>query len=614
TVAFEVPAGPLRALAQATGTSPFMVVQAAVAVLLTRLGAGTDLPLGAPVAGRNDPGLDDLVGFFVNTLVLRTDTSGDPSFRALLARVRDADLAAFEHQDVPFEQVVEAVNPPRRPGRHPLFQVMVSYLTGGGVPTEPVGQDVAMFDLSFDFFEHGDGLRGVVEYSADRYDHATAERLAARLRHVLATVTADPGRPIGRVDVLLDGEAEDLLRSGASRPDPGLSVPALFGAQAARTPGATALVTGRRSWSFAELGEWSDRLAWSLIGRGAGPGQVVGLDLPRALMVPALLGVLKAGAAYLPLDRDQPADRAQFLLGDAAPALVLREEDLADLPDGPPVDRSRPDGAAYVIYTSGSTGRPKGVVVPHRGLVNLFLSHRRRLMEPAGRALRVGHVASFVFDGSWEPLLWMFDGHALHVLEDYRDDGAVVRAARDLDVLDVTPTYLRELVSAGLLEAGLKVLLVGGEAIDPGLWAKICAVPGLVCHDLYGPTEASVDSYGWHGPDRRPYELDNTRVYLLDETLRPVPRGVLGELYVAGAGLAYGYLNRPGLTAERFVADPFGGGRMYRTGDLARWNADGALEFAGRADGQVKIRGHRVELGEIEAVLAESVEQAAVVV
>ncbi|WP_460359721.1 non-ribosomal peptide synthetase, partial [Actinoallomurus bryophytorum] len=613
TVGFELPAGTLRDLAQTTGTSPFMVAQAAVAVLLTRLGAGTDLPLGAPVAGRADPGLDDLVGFFVNTLVLRTDTSGDPTFRDLLARVRDTDLAAFDHQDVPFEQVVEAVNPVRRPGLHPLFQVMVSYLAEPGSPGEPVGQDVAMFDLSFDFFEHGDVVRGVIEYSADRYDRATAELLAARLPRVVTTVAAAPDLPIGRVDILLDGERRRLLHAGAHRPGPRPTVPALFAAQAGRTPGATALVTGRRTWTFAELGAWSDGLARLLVGRGVGPGRTVALDLPRAWMVPALLGVLKTGAAYLPLDPDQPADRTAFLLEDAAPALVLREGDLEEVTDGSPIDRSLPDGAAYVIYTSGSTGRPKGVVVPHGGLANLFLSHRTRLMEPAGRALRVAHVASFVFDGSWEPLLWMFDGHALHVLEDYRDGAAVVEAARGLEVLDVTPTYLRELVSAGLLDAGLKVLLVGGEAVDPGLWQRVCAVPGLICHDLYGPTEASVDSYGWRGAGREPYELDNTRTYVLDAALRPVPAGVLGELYVAGPGLAHGYLDRPGLTAERFVADPFGDGRMYRTGDLARWNAAGVLEFAGRADGQVKLRGYRIELGEIEAVLAEVV-QAAVVV
>nr|WP_281286951.1 non-ribosomal peptide synthetase [Nonomuraea turkmeniaca] len=638
---FEVPEpilGELRALAHATGTSMFMVVHAAVAVLLTRLGAGTDLPLGCPVAGRTDPGLDDLVGFFVNTLVLRTDTSGNPSFRELLGRVRDTDLAAFDHQDVPFDQVVEAVNPPRTPGVHPLFQVMVSHLAETGAPVEPVGQNVAMFDLSFDFFEHAGGLRGEIEYSSDLYDRETAERLAQRLLRVFAAVAADPDHRVEHVSVLLDGEQERLLRAGATRPAPPTSVPGLYEAQAARTPAATALVTSAATWSFGELNAWTNRLARVLLEHGAGPERLVALAVPRALTVPAILAVLKTGAAYLPLDPDQPAERTSFVMGDAAPALLLttrdhpeprlassrtrplliedleRDLDLRsdlDLSDGERTRPIHPQDAAYTIYTSGSTGRPKGVVVPHAGLVNLFASHRKRLMQPAGENLRVAHAASFVFDGSWEPLIWMFDGHTLHVLDDYRDDTAVVSAG--VDVLDVTPTYLRELVAAGLLESGLKVLLVGGEAVDPGLWQQVCSAPGLTCHDLYGPTEASVDAYGWHGAERTAYELDNTRTYVLDASLQPVPPGVLGELYVAGPGLARGYLNRPDLTAERFVADPFSGGRMYRTGDLARWSREGVLEFAGRADGQVKIRGFRVELGEIEAVLAEQAGQAAVV-
>ncbi|MFB9840061.1 non-ribosomal peptide synthetase, partial [Actinoallomurus acaciae] len=604
-VALDLPAdlsADLVTLGRNRGLTLNTLVQGAWGLLLSALTGRTDVVFGTTVAGRPPelPAADRLIGLFINTVPVRVRVSPWDPVADLLARVQDEQSALMDHQYLGLADVR------RLAGAGELFDTLTvfeNYPLGDGFEV----RDADHYPLSLTA-RPGERLHLALEYRTDRYDADTAAGLLVRLRNTLASIVRDPGQAAGRVGA---GPAAPV--TAAPRRDLP-TVPALFGAQMARTPGATALVTGRRSWSFAELGEWSDRLAWSLAGRGVRPGQTVGLDLPRALMVPALLGVLKAGAAYLPLDTDQPADRTAFLLGDAAPALVLREEDLADLPDGPPVDRSHRDGAAYVIYTSGSTGRPKGVVVPHRGLANLFLSHRRRLMEPAGRALRVGHVASFVFDGSWEPLLWMFDGHALHVLDDYRDDAAVVAAARDLDVLDVTPTYLRELVSAGLLEAGLKVLLVGGEAIDPGLWARVCAVPGLVCHDLYGPTEASVDSYGWHGPDRAPYELDDTRTYVLDAALRPVLPGVVGELYVAGAGLAHGYLNRPGLTAERFVADPFGGGRMYRTGDLARRNAAGVLEFAGRADGQVKIRGHRVELGEIEAVLAESVEQAAVVV
>ncbi|MCM4076612.1 non-ribosomal peptide synthetase [Paractinoplanes hotanensis] len=631
-VGFDLPAevtARLRDLARSTGTSMFMVVQAAVAVLLTKLGGGTDIPLGSPVAGRPDEAVDDLVGFFVNTLVLRTDTSGDPSFRELLGRVRETDLAAFDRQDVPFEHLVEAINPRRSLGRHPLFQTMVSYLGEADrawhlgrlrVETEHVRQQVAMFDLSFDFFETRDGVRGELEYATDRWDRDSAETLVARLARVLAAMAADPHAPIGRTDLLDPDERARLLAfEGVARPAE--TVVDLFAAQVAATPHATALVSGGRTWTFAELDDWTSRLAGALAAHGIGPGHLVALATARPFTVPALLGVLKAGAAYLPLDSYQPPARIGAMLDDARPAMLVTTagSDLswsgprvmvgATAPAAEPLPPRTIDplDASYVIYTSGSTGRPKGVVVPHRGIANLFASHRRTLMP--GPKRRVAHVASFTFDGSWEPLIWLLDGHALHVLDDdeYRDAGVLVprlRAQR-VDVLDVTPTYLRELIPAGVLDVGLAVLLVGGEAIDPQLWAQVCAVPGLTCHDLYGPTEASVDAYGWHGPSRTPYRLGNVRTYLLDDALRPVPPGVLGELYVAGDGLAQGYLNRAAVTAERFVADPHGpaGSRMYRTGDLARWNRDGALEFAGRADGQVKVRGFRIELGEIEAAL-----------
>ncbi|MCY1136836.1 amino acid adenylation domain-containing protein [Actinoplanes sp. Pm04-4] len=637
-VRYDLPAdvtAQLRDLARSTGTSMFMVVQAAVAVLLTKLGAGTDIPLGSPVAGRPDQAVDDLVGFFVNTLVLRTDTSGDPSFRELLGRVRETDLAAFDRQDVPFEHLVEAINPVRSLGRHPLFQTMVSYLGEADrawhlgrlrVETEHVRQQVAMFDLSFDFFETRDGVRGELEYATDRWNRDSAETLVARLGRVLAAMAADPSAPIGRTDVLDPAERARLLSFEATETPAGTIVE-LFAAQVAATPEASALVSNGRSWTFAELDDWSSRLAGSLAAHGVGPGDLVALATARPLTVPALLGVLKAGAAYLPLDAYQPSARIAAMLDDAKPALLVTTAgsdlawsgarvvvgDAAPAAKPLPPRRIDPLDPAYVIYTSGSTGRPKGVVVPHRGIANLFASHRRTLMP--GPKRRVAHVASFTFDGSWEPLIWLLDGHALHVLDDdeYRDAAALVPLLRSqrVDVLDVTPTYLRELIPAGVLEAGLSVLLVGGEAIDPQLWAQVCAVPGLACHDLYGPTEASVDAYGWHGLPRTPYQLDNVRTYLLDDALQPVPPGVLGELYVAGEGLAQGYLNRAGLTAERFVADPYGPGRMYRTGDLARWNRAGALEFAGRADGQVKVRGFRIELGEIEAALGG---QSAVVV
>nr|WP_312875374.1 non-ribosomal peptide synthetase [Allocatelliglobosispora scoriae] len=653
----------LRTVARETSTSMFMVVQAAVATLLTRLGAGTDIPLGTPVAGRGDAALDDLVGFFVNTLVLRTDTSGNPAFRELLGRVRDTDLAAFDHQDIPFEHLVEALNPVRSLSRHPLFQVMVSYLTSdddtwnlGALTAHPeaVGHTAAMFDLSFDFVEASttDRAHGSLEFSTDLFDPASAQRLVDRLLRVLTQVADDPAAPISRIEILTPAERHQLLHiwnapthsTNSSRVG-AMNLVDILSARAAETSAATALVTADRSWTFTELVAGSHRLARLLLHKGISPGDLVALALPRSLMVPALLAVWTAGAAYLPLDPDQPEDRIAAILGDAAPTLTLTttalasaftgtphllldEQDLDGLPCTPITDAERtrpmsPWDPAYVIYTSGSTGAPKGVVVPHRGISNLFATHQLHLMPTAGPTHKALHNASFVFDGSLEPLLWLFDGHELHVPseETYRDATALIAyaAAHRIDVMDVTPTYLRQLVDEGLLETGtLRVLLVGGEAVDPALWQRVCDTPGLSCHDLYGPTEAAVDAYGWDGATRTPYRLGNVRTYLLDAALQPVPPGVVGELYIAGAGLAHGYLNRPALTAERFTADPFGavGERMYRTGDLAKWTGTGALEFAGRADGQVKVRGFRIELGEIEAALAAhpAVAQAAVVV
>ncbi|MFI6078146.1 amino acid adenylation domain-containing protein [Actinoplanes sp. NPDC051343] len=629
-VAFRLPervTGPLRALARSTGTSMFMVVQAAVAALLSRLGAGTDIPLGSPVAGRPDSALDDLVGFFVNTLVLRTDLAGDPTFRELLGRVREADLGAYDRQDVPFEHLVEALNPRRVLGRHPLFQTMVSYLGEADrtwhlgslrVETERVRQQVAMFDLSFDFVEARDGVRGELEFATGRFDRSSALLLVERLLLVLAAVAADPAAVVSRIGVLLPGEGI----AGPTVVPPDGSIVGLLAEQVARTPDAVALVSGGREWTFAELSSWASGLAGVLAQRGVGPGDLVALALPRPLTVPALFGVLASGAAYLPLDPDQPSARIAGVLADASPAVLVTAAGV-DVPwTGPrlllPLDpaptstgdrRISPADPAYVIYTSGSTGRPKGVLVPHRGIANLFAAHRERLM-PGGRK-NVAHVASFTFDGSWEPLIWLLDGHTVHVLDDdeYRDPHRLVARvkAAGIEVLDVTPTYLRELIPAGILEAGLSTLLVGGEATDQELWSRIGATPGLRVVDLYGPTEASVDAYGWTGPERNAYELSNVRTYLLDAAMQPVPAGVLGELYVAGAGLAHGYLNRTSLTAARFVADPFGapGSRMYRTGDLARRDRDGTLRFAGRADRQVKVRGFRIEPGEVEAALGQ---------
>ncbi len=625
----------LARIAQQTGASLFMVLQAGFAALLSRLGAGTDIPIGTPVAGRTDEALDDLVGFFVNTLVLRTDVSGDPSFRELVQRVRETDLAAYGHQDVPFEHLVEVLNPVRSMSRHPLIQVMLVMqnteeaelrLPGLTVSAAAAPTNAARFDLSVSFAErHGPdgrvhGLTGVLEYAADLFDRSTAEAMTARFVSLLRQVGGDPGRKVGTVDVLAPGEREMLLRggNGTAVAVPDLTVPGLFARQAAATPDTVAVISGDRTLTYAELDTRANRLAHWLVGQGVGPEQRVALALPRSVdLVVAVLAVLKAGGAYVPVDTDHPAERVAFMLEDSAPLLVLGPDDMAGgfagHPDTEPARAGSGLGdAAYVIYTSGSTGRPKGVVVPHSALVNLLASLGDRLALRAGD--RVLSVASIAFDpATAEILLPLVSGAGL-VLTDKatltRPEALsdLIRAT-GVTYMQATPALWQTLVTHDpTMVRGLRVG-TGGEALPAPLAATLCAHADQVVNQ-YGPTEATVTATlaeitpGTDVPSiGRP--IANTQVYVLDEGLRPVPPGVIGELYIAGHGLARGYLARPARTAERFVANPHGpaGARMYRTGDLARWNGDGRLEYAGRADSQVKLRGFRIEPGEIEAAL-----------
>ncbi|MFJ7984098.1 amino acid adenylation domain-containing protein [Streptomyces sp. NPDC096351] len=654
----EVPASlaaHVRALARESGTSVFMVVHAAVATLLHRLGAGDDIPLGSPVAGRSDPALDELVGFFVNTLVLRADLSGDPAFTTLLERVRAADLAALDHADLPFDTVVETVNPVRSLTRHPLFQTMVSHSTvtqdiralfGLDARVDRVDPGVTKFDLDITFSDtaHGDRLDLEVFYSAALFDRRTADTLADRLLRVLEQAVADPAAPVSSYELRSAAERDLLERwndTAVAHPDE--SVVEVLDRQIARTPEAVALVCGDERLTFAELGDRVSRLALLLAAEGAGPDAVVALAVPRSAdSVVAAFAVLKAGGAYLPLDLDHPADRLAYMLGDARPVCAVTTADVdGAVPDRPgmrrlvlddpavrdrlaaasgPAPRApRGDDLAYVIYTSGSTGRPKGVGLHHAGLANLYRDHERTLYRPVaerlGRRVRALHTASFSFDSSWEQLLWLIAGHELHVLDEYgrRDADAVVGHVREhrIDALDVTPSYGRHLLDAGLLTGDRRppLFLLGGEAVPPALWAELRDVDGVETVNYYGPTEFTVDALVARVTDcatpvvGRP--LDNTRAHVLDAGLRPVPTGVPGELYLAGVQNARGYLGRPALTAERFVADPYGpsGTRMYRTGDVVRRRADGQIDFLGRVDDQVKIRGFRVEPGEVEAAV-----------
>ncbi|MGV9696505.1 amino acid adenylation domain-containing protein, partial [Streptomyces sp. NPDC003470] len=640
-------------LARSRQTTVFMVLQAAVGVLLHRLGAGTDIPVGTPVAGRGEEELDDLVGFFVNTLVLRTDLSGDPTFAELLDRVRETNLSAYSHQDVPFEGLVEAVNPTRSLAHHPLFQVMLAL--NNNPPGEPAFDGVtatpqtvrsqsARMDLSVSLAEHHDddggaGISGVISYRTDLFDHGTVTAMAERLIRVLKSVATDVERRVGSIELLSDDERHRLLEewNAAAAPLPTGTLPELFQDQAEANPDAVALICDGTHITYDQLNTRANRLARLLIERGAGPEHIVALALPRSPeLITALLAVLKTGGAYLPIDTAYPVDRIHFMLEDARPTLVLThaatsglwtENTPTVLLDDPalqtrlatrvgtdptdtdrvaPLDSAHP---AYVIYTSGSTGTPKGVVTHHTGVVNLSLGQSERWGIGAGS--RVLQFASPSFDAAaWEILTTLLTGGALVLAgrEELTPGDALTSVLSGASVThcNLPPSALSVLDPASVPAA--MTLIVAGEACDPdtvGRWSE-----GRRMVNAYGPTETTVCatvSDALSGavvpPIGRP--IANVRTYVLDEGLSPVPPGVPGELYVAGTGVARGYLNRPGLTAERFVADPYGpaGSRMYRTGDLASWNNDGTLRYLGRTDDQVKLRGFRIELGEVGAAL-----------
>ncbi|MFD8519481.1 amino acid adenylation domain-containing protein [Streptomyces capillispiralis] len=657
-------AGALRELAAKTDTTPFMVFQAALAALLSRLGAGDDIPIGTPVAGRTDAAADDLIGFFVNTLVLRTDVSGDPTFTDLLRRARAAALGAYAHQDLPFERLVDLVGADRSLSHNPLFQVILAYqnndlraveLPGLEVTPHEMLLPVAKVDLELTLVEDTatGSVSGLLNYATDLFDRDSAERVAGHLVALLRAAVADPARPVRDLEILPPAQREQLLTgwNDTRRPVPAATVPELFADRAAAHATRPAVVGEDGELDYATLADRANRLARLLIERGAGPEDRVALVLPRSAdLTTALLAVMTAGAAYVPVDPHHPTDRIDYMLTDGDPVLVVTLTGLADrLPDqiaepvfldSPDVvqalarhsgaevtDADRrspltPDHPAYVIYTSGSTGRPKGVVVGHRGLGSLAAWQADHLgVTPDSR---VGQFAAPSFDAAaWETVMALLNGAALVLAP---SDGPVLGDAltaflreRAVTHATLTPTALSG-ADPRSAPAGL-TLVLAGEAVPRDLVARWA--PGRRVINAYGPTETTVcatASAPVDGTATPPIggPIANTRVYVLDGALNPCPVGVAGELYVAGTGLARGYLRRPALTAERFVADPFGapGARLYRTGDVVRWRADGTLEFVGRRDNQVKLRGFRIELGEIEAVVSgcAGVEAAAVVV
>ncbi|HEX2206978.1 MAG TPA: amino acid adenylation domain-containing protein [Longimicrobium sp.] len=655
----------LGALARAEGATPFMALAAAWAALLHRWSGEDDVVVGTPVAGRTHPQTEPLIGFFVQTLPLRMDLSGDPSFRALLSRARETTVEAFAHPDVPLDQLVDELKVERSLSHPPLFQAMISLQNASGagpqlpgLETEPMGAEMrtAQGYLMLYMEEDARGLDAMLQYPAALWDAGTMERLATHLLTLMRAAAADPGARVSRLPLLADAERATLFvqSAGEDAAYPDLPVHRLFEAHAAAAPDAIALVFGERVMTRAELNTRANRLARRLRARGVGAEARVGVCLHRSPeLVVALLAIDKAGGAYVPLDPADPPERLAWLREDAGAALVLSSTDLAEAvgdapvlwmdrepldaesagnlespPSAPPRSflaerggRTAPaDALMYVIYTSGSTGRPKGAMNGRRGVLNRL--HWMRRAYGIGADDVFLQKTPFSFDVSvQEFFLPLMTGARLVLARPggHRDPAYLRELMRTQGVTWVH--FVPAMLAAFLEQPGLEGLTAlrhvfsSGEALPRALAERCLArLPASVeLHNLYGPTEAAIDVSFWpcRGDDAsRPVPIGrpvaNTRLYVLDAALQPVPHGVTGELYIAGVQVGRGYLRRPALTAERFIPDPFSpgrGARMYRTGDRARVRPDGAIDYAGRADQQVKLRGFRIEPGEIETAL-----------
>ncbi|MBW8764684.1 MAG: amino acid adenylation domain-containing protein, partial [Geodermatophilales bacterium] len=643
----------LVGLARKEGATLFMVLLAALQTLLSRLTGQQDLAVGAPISGRSRLETESLIGFFVNTLVLRGDLAGDPTFRELLKRTREVVLGADLHQHLPFEMIVQELGVERSLSHSPLFQVMLALdntkssalsLPDLTVEALEVESGVARFDLTVWVVEANGSLTGALEYNTDLFDRTTILRVARHFQALLQSAVETPAGRLSELPLLSAPERQQLFIEWN---DTGVletaeCVPEGFAEQARHTPDAPALLAGDAVWTYRDLDRASDRMARFLRGLGVGPETLVGVATERSPeMVVALLGILKAGGAYLPLDPSYPPERLRFMLEDSGAAVLLTEERLiAGLPSTgarvitldrgrveahPPAplgERTDPASLAYVLYTSGSTGRPKGVQIPHGALANLLASMRLRPGLAAGDRLLA--VTSLSFDiAGLELFLPLTTGARIDLAtRETILDGERLRDRLPVaTVLQATPSTWRMLLDAGWEgDRGFRALC-GGEALPPGLAGELAARTGAVWN-LYGPTETTVYSAGHRlsstqdaagagiVPIGRP--IAETRIHVLGPALEPVPVGVPGDLYIGGAGLARGYLGRPDLTAAAFVPDPFAGlagsppgTRLYRTGDLARFLPDGALAYLGRTDQQVKVRGFRIEIGEVEAVVAQ---------
>ncbi|XHX79764.1 MAG: amino acid adenylation domain-containing protein [Stenomitos frigidus ULC029] len=676
TQQLEIPQGlmeALESLSQQAGVTLFMTLLAAFQTLLHRYTGQDDIAVGSPIANRNRSELEDLIGFFVNSLVLRTDLSSDPTFQDLLERVRSVALAAYAHQDVPFEKLVEELHPERHLSRNPLFQVVFALqnapmeqldlpgltLRSSNFETKTTRFDLELYlwECSDDFrslwgdgWSHAAGLRGVFVYNTDLFDQATILRLLESFQTLLEGIAANPDQRLSELPVLTTAQQQQLVEWNQTQRDypHDRSIHQLFEAQVERSPDAIAVQFGGNAFTYRELNNGSNQLAHYLETLGIGTGSRVGICMERsAEMVAGLLGILKAGGVYIPLDPSYPIERLRWMIEDADVSILLTQhqwlepfgemevtcvcldrdwEAIAQASEANPINQTSADHLAYVVYTSGSTGTPKGVAVSHRAVNRLVCNPNYMQWDVSDRVAQVSNIS---FDAAtfelWGALL---NGAQLVGIDRDVSLSPLAFAAQlqqqQISVLFLTTALFNQMAQdSPTAFGGLRYLLFGGEAVDPQQVRTVLkqGAPQHLLH-MYGPTESTTFA-SWYEvqtvadgdvsiPIGRP--INNTQLYLLDSDLKPVPIGVRGELYIGGDGLACGYLKRPELTAERFIVNPFVGNgadqlipspRLYKTGDLARYRADGNIEFLGRVDDQVKLRGFRIELGEIETVLSQ---------
>ncbi|MDJ0702182.1 MAG: amino acid adenylation domain-containing protein [Leptolyngbyaceae cyanobacterium MO_188.B28] len=655
----------LKELSQQSGATLFMTLLAALATLLARYSGQEDIVVGTPIANRNQLELEPLIGFFANTLAIRTDLQQNPTFLELLAQVRQTTLDAYTHQDLPFEKLVEELQPERTLSHNPIFQVMFvlqniprdKYELPGGLSISTVQAEelIGKFDLTLRLSETETGLRGFWEYNSDLFDASTIARMVNHFQTLLEGIVVNPRQNISNLSLMTPTEQHRLLvewnNTQLDYPN-NQCIHQLFEEQVDKTPHAIAAVFEDQQLTYQALNSRANQLARHLKALSVGPEVLVGIYAERSIeMVVGVLGILKAGGAYIPLDPTLPRQRTVSLLEDAQVSVLLTQQRLAECltdleatvvcldtdwgiiaqqHEDNLAGKIKPDNLAYVIYTSGSTGQPKGVAVEHRSVLNLLEGLRKTIYSDyQGCQLRVSVNAPLAFDSSIKQIIQLLQGYTLDIVpEALRLDGRALLTflqSRQIDVFDCTPSHLKLLISAGLLtnEAAPKIVLVGGEPIDESTWATLAKYKNSTFYNVYGPTEYTVDATicNISLAVTKPvigHPITNTQIFILDQDLQPVPIGVPGELHIGGDGLARGYLNRPELTDARFIPHPFSaqsGTRLYKTGDLARFRDDGNIEFLGRIDRQIKIRGFRIELEEVETVLVQhpQVEQGVVV-